>query len=592
MISRTTIGRSFGGVVRYQFEGRKDQPSDKQAEVLVAVGVRADSAAHMSADFNRGRQLNPNLGQAVWHTSLSFNPDDAAKLDSVKMRAIAEGYVQKMGLDKTQYAIIRHHDQPDNQHLHIIANRVADDGQTIKDGQNFFRSKQALKELIQEHGLTPPQGLRPEKQHPTQLQGAELTKYEIKEALHQALAIATNRPALLATLQAQQISAREFANKAGEVTGISFEKDGTVFKGSQLGRGYSLAGITQRLTVNQAAQEQAARQRQEAMALAQQREAAQLAQRRNEQRQVAERPAAQVAKGMELPTVERTWQADYQRYAAQVTQHNIPIRTHNQQVSAYSDYLKTYPDAAGLQTVRTELAAIPSLGGLQLALERQAKELESHAQNVAKTFGQEEALKKQAKGVFGLGLGAQARVAAEKLEILANKGRYIPDNEHRMFAIYTALAAKPAPVPGFEARAYHQPEIVPLSLAEYAAKREAERQLVVRVSERASDIQVTGRAEILQRTLAKAGAQIAMQHTTDAQGNRVSELVVQYNLQQPRSEVKELSFVLDWASKQPGHQVQEREADRAQRQSPGQQDAQQEQARTPNKSQGLGYSRQ
>jgi hypothetical protein len=237
MISRTTIGRSFGGVVRYQFEGRKDQPSDKQAEVLVAVGVRADSAAHMSADFNRGRQLNPNLGQAVWHTSLSFNPDDAAKLDSVKMRAIAEGYVQKMGLDKTQYAIIRHHDQPDNQHLHIIANRVGDDGQTIKDGQNFFRSKQALKELIQEHGLTPPQGLRPEKQHPTQLQGAELTKYEIKEALHQALAIATNRPALLATLQAQQISAREFANKAGEVTGISFEKDGTVFKGSQLGRG-------------------------------------------------------------------------------------------------------------------------------------------------------------------------------------------------------------------------------------------------------------------------------------------------------------------------------------------------------------------
>ncbi|RZJ93174.1 MAG: relaxase/mobilization nuclease, partial [Hymenobacter sp.] len=97
MISRTTIGRSFGGVVRYQFEGRKEQPSDKQAEVLVAVGVRADSAAHMSADFNRGRQLNPNLGQAVWHTSLSFNPDDAAKLDSVKMLAIAEGYVQKMG---------------------------------------------------------------------------------------------------------------------------------------------------------------------------------------------------------------------------------------------------------------------------------------------------------------------------------------------------------------------------------------------------------------------------------------------------------------------------------------------------------------
>jgi len=589
MISRTTIGRSFGGVVRYQFEGRKEQPSDKQAEVLVAVGVRADSATHMSADFNRGRQLNPNLGQAVWHTSLSFNPDDAAKLDSARMLAIAEGYVQKMGLDKTQYAIIRHHDQPDNQHLHIIANRVGDDGQTIKDGQNFFRSKQALKELIQEHGLTPPQGLRVEKQHPAQLQGAELTKHELRQALHQALTTAPDRPALLATLQAQQISAREFANKAGEVTGISFEKDGAVFKGSQLGRGYSLAGITQQLTANQAAQqaaqEQAARQRQEAGQLAQRQEAERQA-TLLAQWQATERSAS---KGPELPAVERKWQADYQRYAAQVAQQNVPIRAYNQQVTAYSDYLKARPDTVGLQTVLTELEATTGLGGLKSALERQAKELASHAQNVANTFSQEEALKKQAKGVFGLGWGGQAKAATEKLEILTNKGRYVPDNEHRMFAIYTALAAKPAPVPGFEARAYHRPEVVGLSLTEYAAKREAERQVVVRVSERVSDIQTTGRAEILQRTLAKAGAQVSMQHTTDAQGNRVSEVVVQYSLQQPRSEVKELSFVLDWAANQPGHQVQEREADRAQRQALGQQDAQQEQTRTPGKSRGMGY---
>ena len=265
MISRTTIGRSFGGVVRYLFEGRKEQPSDKRAEVLVAVGVRADSEAHMSADFNRGRQLNPNLGQAVWHTSLSFNPDDAANLDSVKMLAIAEGYVQKMGLDKTQYAIIRHHDQPDNQHLHIIANRVADDGQTIKDGQNFFRSKLALKELIQEHGLTPPQGLRVEQQHaPTDK--AELAKYELRQALHQALATATDRPALLATLRAEKINAQEFTNKAGTVTGISFEKDGHTFKGSAVAREYSLAGLDKQLAANQMRQQAAAEQARQAAA--------------------------------------------------------------------------------------------------------------------------------------------------------------------------------------------------------------------------------------------------------------------------------------------------------------------------------------
>lgn len=573
MISRTTIGRSFGGVVRYQFEGRKEQPSDKQAEVLAAVGVRADSAAHMSADFNRGRQLNPNLGQAVWHTSLSFNPDDTGKLDSAKMLAIAEGYVQKMGLDKTQYAIIRHHDQPDNQHLHIIANRVGDDGQTIKDGQNFFRSKQALKELIQEYGLTPPQGLRPEKQHPAQLQGAELTKHELRQALHQALATAPDRPALLATLQAQQISAREFANKTGQVTGISFEKDRTVFKGSQLGRGYSLAAIEKQLTTNQVAQARAAAAERAAQELASQEAARQRQIAAQRAAQEALRQAAvQAAKGPELPAVERKWQADYQRYTAQLAQQNAPIRARNEQLTAHSAYLKAHPTAAGLQAVLEQLGTAGA-SGLKAELERQAKEVASHARNVEMTYGQEEALKKQAKGVFGLGLGAKAKEANEKLEILADKGRYIPDDKNRMFAIYTALAAKPALVPGFEARAYHQPELVALSLAAYAAQREAERQAVVLVREPADQVHTTGRAEALQMALKSQGASTQLTHRLDAQGNRLSELVVQYSLQS--TDLRKVSSTLDWAQGREGYEVREREGDRAQRQAPGQRAAQQ-----------------
>jgi len=607
MISRTTIGRSFGGVVRYQFEGRKEQPSDKQAEVLAAVGVRSDNAAHMSADFNRGRQLNPNLGQAVWHTSLSFNPDDAAKLDSVKMLAIAEGYVQKMGLDKTQYAIIRHHDQPDNQHLHIIANRVGDDGQTIKDGQNFFRSKQALKELIQEHGLTPPQGLRVEKQHAPS-DKAELAKYELRQALHQALATATDRPALLATLRAEKITAQEFTNKAGTVTGISFEKDGYVFKGSAVAREYSLAGLDKQLAANQVrqqaerehqaaaqAQRQAAAQlaqRQEAerqaVQLAQRQEAAQRAAQEAQRQEVLRQAAAQAAKGPELPAVERKWQADYQRYTAQVAQQNAPIRARNEQITAHSAYLKAHPDDAGLQVVLGQLGATGA-NGLKAELERQAKELASHARTVEMTYGQEEALKKQAKGVLGFGFGAKAKEAAEKLEILANEGRYIPDDKNRMFAIYTALAAKPAPVPGFEARTYQQPEVVALSLAAYAAQREAERQVVVRMSQLADEARTAGRAEALQRTLDSQGAKTQLTHRLDAQGNRVSELVVQYSLQS--SELQKVSRTLDWAQGREGYEVQEQAADRAQRQAPGQQDAQREQARTPSKSQGLGFGK-
>ncbi len=69
--------------------------------------------------------------------------------------------------------------------------------------------------------------------------------------------------------------------------------------------------------------------------------------------------------------------------------------------------------------------------------------------------------------------------------------------------------------------------------------------------------------------------------------NWVSEVVVQYSLQQSRSEVKDISFVLDWSAKQPRHELKESDADRAQRQAPDRQDAQQEKTHTQSKSRGL-----
>ncbi|MFC6226130.1 hypothetical protein ACFP2F_23000 [Hymenobacter artigasi] len=110
------------------------------------------------------------------------------------------------------------------------------------------------------------------------------------------------------------------------------------------------------------------------------------------------------------------------------------------------------------------------------------------------------------------------------------------------------------------------------------------------MSEPVSEIKTTGRADTLHRTLTSKGATVSMRHAVDAQGNRVSEVVVQYSMQQPRHELKDISLVLDWAAKQPGHQVQERAADRAQRQAPGQREAQQGQARTqePRRGQGIG----
>ena len=596
MISRTVIGRSFGGLARYLVEGHKGQEADKKAELLGSDGVRTDTVAHMVADFNLGRQLHPELGKAVWHTSLSFNPDDAATLTGEKMRAIAEDYMQEMKLTGTQYAIIRHRDRPGHEHVHIIANRVADDGHTISDSNSFLRSKTALTNLIERHELTPPQGLRVEKQHPEHLEGVDKAKQEVKDALHQALATAPDRPALLAALRAEKISAQEFTNKAGVVTGISFEKDGHSFKGSAVARGYSLAGIEKQLAANQLAQQavQEAAVQEQRQAAAQLATQWQVAEQQAVQRREAERQAAQAAKGPELPAVERKWEADYQVDTANLAQQNAPIQARNKIIDSYSAYLQKHPNEEGIAVVVQAMKGDPRTAALKAELDRQVAARATHAKQWADSYGKQAELEKQAEGGF-FGKNAASREAEEKLKFLTEKDRPLPGllaPALLEFARAAKAADRPAPAVGFEARAYYQPEHAGLSLTEYAAKREAERQLVVRVQEPVGDRQAAGRADALQRSLTSKGATVSARDTVDAQGNRVIELAVQYSMQQPRHELKDISVTLDWAAERKGYEVQEREADRAQRQAPGQREAQQAKSRTqgPRRDQSTGIA--
>ena len=251
MDEQTTIGKDFGGAVRYLFAGRRDQPSDKQAEILTSKGVNTNSVVEMIADFELGRDLNPRLNLAVWHTSLSFNPDDEARMSNTRMRAIAEDYLKKMGLDNTQYIVVRHRDRPDHHHLHIVANRVDNAGESIADGRDFFHSNQALKELVKEHGLTPPGEPRLALQNPERFRPIDLARYSLRATLNPAVLQETQWPQLLAALKEEKIASKLHYNQAGKPTGISFETDGYCFKGSALGPHLSFAGIDKQLAANE-----------------------------------------------------------------------------------------------------------------------------------------------------------------------------------------------------------------------------------------------------------------------------------------------------------------------------------------------------
>lgn len=455
MINKTIIGRSFGGCVRYQFEGHKDKGEEKRAEILEAVGVRTDNPTVMTTDFNRGRLANSDLGRAVWHTSVSFNPDDAHKVSNELMLAVAREYVVGMGLDKTQYVIIRHHDQP-HPHFHLIANRVDDAGKTISDSQNYYRSQTILTELSQRYGLTPVADRRAEKQRPQQLQGADLTRHQIGQAIREVLPTCHNAQELGERLLAKQITFQARQNAEGKNVGIRFEKDGLSFKGSKIDRKFSHDGIVTQLKANYSQQKERER-----------------TDRLEELQDKITKLLSEVAvKAPELPPVERKWQEAYNGYREQLKAENEQIRAKNEGINQQVAYLAQNPD---LQTARQVLAspAIQAHYYLKEDLSKQIETYQAHQRIVEGVAAQRKVLliEAQERTLFGLGGPTpQARAASEQLAILRNPD--LPIEAHYEFGVRVRSARKEAKPFGLAVRSYQENEKPVASLGEYAQQKE------------------------------------------------------------------------------------------------------------------------
>ena len=138
MISKILSGKSFGGLCRYLCQDQS------RALVLEALGVRDYDHKLMAADFEEQRRLNPDLKKPVLHAILSYYPGE--KITDEKMKQIGKEYLKELGIQNTQVVIVRHTDRK-HQHVHIVVNRVDNDGKTIKDNWIGLRGKKVAQQL-------------------------------------------------------------------------------------------------------------------------------------------------------------------------------------------------------------------------------------------------------------------------------------------------------------------------------------------------------------------------------------------------------------------------------------------------------------
>lgn len=243
MIAKIIQGTDFNGVINYML----NKPDDK-AKVLAATGVRIASANDIAHDFNLQASMRPNVQKVVCHTILSFSANDAERLTDAMMVKIANEYLEKMGYAYTQSLIVRHCDRQ-HPHLHICINRIGNDGKTITDRNEKYRSTKICRELTERYGLTIGEGKQ--KVNRPRLRGEDKLRYEIFDVIKAVLPQSKNWKDFVEGLEQQGITTR-FKTKGNTdvVQGIIFAKDGCSFSGSKIDRSCSFTRLNETLSQN------------------------------------------------------------------------------------------------------------------------------------------------------------------------------------------------------------------------------------------------------------------------------------------------------------------------------------------------------
>lgn len=240
MIAQINTGEGFGGLVSYANDILK-----KDTVVIASEGVSLSSNAVITACFKAQAKSRPRVKNFVGHISLSFSPDDYDKLDDEKIAKIAKEYMRRMGIKNTQYVIFRHHDQP-HPHIHIVYNRVNNEGRCIKGDTSYTKSAAITKALTRGYGLTFGKGK--DKVRRERLIGKDAIKYRLYDEITAAMKESVTWDELRKLL-ATNITFNFVKDKDGSIHGMTFTdtRKNVTYAGSKIDHSLSFAKIDKQM---------------------------------------------------------------------------------------------------------------------------------------------------------------------------------------------------------------------------------------------------------------------------------------------------------------------------------------------------------
>jgi hypothetical protein len=241
MIGKIKVGTGFRGALDYNMREEKGD--------LIFSNMSGKTSRELAAEFGTIRSLRPNVSRAVFHTSINAAPGESITTD--QWRAIGERVLSEMGFTDNQALIFQHTDT-DHSHIHIVANRIKNDGGLVSDAKDFKRIDSVMRGIEKDFGLqavessSESQRRAPSKnmiekftrtgEVPTITQLQQLCD----AAAHECGSISDYEK----RLQLAGVELIPFVQMEGaKLSGLMYRLGDVVMKGSDLGKKYSPSGL-------------------------------------------------------------------------------------------------------------------------------------------------------------------------------------------------------------------------------------------------------------------------------------------------------------------------------------------------------------
>ncbi|MEG6502866.1 MULTISPECIES: relaxase/mobilization nuclease domain-containing protein [unclassified Desulfovibrio] len=243
MIAKLVKGKGFRGALEYDLREQKGH--------ILDTNMGGDNPRELAREFGAVRALRPNLTKAVCHVSISLPPDE--KLTDDQWKDVAGKYLEGMGFKDSQYVVTKHTDT-EHPHIHILANRVSMSGEVVSDSRDYQRQEAIMRRLEREYGLkevTPSR--ESERRAPTKGEiecavrtGKPSAKMALQTLVDKALHNQPGYAEFTRRLEKSGVEVLPNVASTGRISGISYRHSGIIMKGSDLGKGYSWAGLQKR----------------------------------------------------------------------------------------------------------------------------------------------------------------------------------------------------------------------------------------------------------------------------------------------------------------------------------------------------------